>query len=101
MSKLLRKAYGLSAVVAMLPVTIASLLGGVYAGGAEAGVCPNAGMGTPGLRVGGELNEVNGSGRDLFGKESSVDLIVDVLDNTPEFLRSLCLNKLNNGMLFG
>ena len=54
-------------MVVMLPVMMASLLGSVYGGGAEGGTSPKAGIGTAGLRVGGEMEEVDGFVGDMLG----------------------------------
>lgn len=84
-------------MVVILPVMMASLLGSVYGGGAEAGISPNAGIGTAGLRVGGEVEEVNGFMECRLDVELSASLLVGVLDDKPESLRDLCWKKpLNN-----
>lgn len=72
---------------------MASLLGSVYGGGAEAGVPANAGIGTAGLRVGGEVEEVNESVGFILDVGSSADLLVGVLDNKLDSLRDLCWKK--------
>lgn len=72
---------------------MASLLGSVYGGGAEAGVPPNAGIETAGLRVGGEVGEVNVFVGFMLGVGSSADLLVGVLDNKLDSLRDLCWKK--------
>lgn len=81
-------------MVVILPVMMASLLGSVYGGGAEAGTAPNAGIGTAGLRVGGEVEEVNGSMDGMFDVELSASLLLGVLDDEPESLRDFCWKKL-------